>query len=155
MSRLSGGRSAEPSQRQLRVGELVRHALADVLARREVDDPVLATAIISVSEVRVTADLRHATVYAAPMLAGTDQGGETARGIIDALNRNARYLRGRVGPALRQMKSLPDLRFRLDTRFEDDSRIDALLRKPEVARDLAAGTTPDADGAAPGGGERR
>ena len=143
MSRNPGRRSAEPSQRQLRVGELVRHALAEVLMRRRVDDPVLADAIISVAEVRVSADLRHATVYAAPMLAEPDREAGAADRIIEALNRNARYLRGQVTPALRQLKSLPDLTFRLDTRFDDDSRIGALLRTPRVSRDIA---DPDREG---------
>jgi ribosome-binding factor A len=119
-----------PSQRQLRVGELVRHALADLFARGEAGtdfDGVL----ISFAEVRMSADLRHATVLAAPM-ASADP--ET---VIDRLNTHARFLRGRIVPALKQMKYMPDLKFRLDTRFEDDARIDRLLKSPEVARDLA------------------
>ncbi len=150
MSRLTGNHAAEPSQRQLRVGELVRHALADVLARRDIDDPVLSQTIVSISEVRVSADLRHAMVFAAPLAAGPVAAGKKKKGargkppadpdqaVIDLLNRHARYLRGQISPALRQMRSLPDLQFRLDTRFDDDSRIDALLRSPEVARDVAA-----------------
>jgi len=98
-----------PSQRQLRVGELVRHALA---------------------EVRMSADLKHATVLVAPLAAPDPDA------VVDRLNRSARFLRGRIAPALRQMRSMPDLKFRLDTRFEDDSRIDRLLRSPEAARDL-------------------
>ncbi|MHA1189804.1 MAG: 30S ribosome-binding factor RbfA [Alphaproteobacteria bacterium] len=151
MSSLTGNHAAEPSQRQLRVGELVRHALADVLTRRDIDDPVLSQTIVSISEVRVSADMHHAMVFAAPLAAGPAVAGKREKGvrgkppvdpeqaIIDLLNRHARYLRGQISPALRQMRSLPDLQFRLDTRFDDDSRIDALLRSPEVARDIAAG----------------
>jgi ribosome-binding factor A len=119
-----------PSQRQLRVGELVRHALADVFARGEAGaefDGVL----ISIAEVRMSADLKHATVLVAPLAAK-----DSAAAVV-TLNRHARSLRGKISPALRQMRSMPDLKFRLDTRFEDDARIDALLRSPQVARDLA------------------
>jgi ribosome-binding factor A len=118
-----------PSQRQLRVGELVRHALAEVFSRGEAGvefDGVL----LSFAEVRMSADLKHATALVAP-LAGAD-----SEALIRALNLHARSLRGKITPALRQMRMMPDLKFHLDTRFEDDARIDALLRSPEVARDL-------------------
>ena len=129
MSRFDSQKSGQPSQRQLRVGELVRHALADVLTRGEAGVD-LEGVMVSIAEVRMSADLKHATVLVAP-LASRDP--EAA---VAALNRSARLLRGRIAPALRQMRSMPDLKFRLDTRFEDDSRIDRLLRSPEVARDL-------------------
>ena len=119
----------QPSQRQLRVGELVRHALADVLMRGEAGAE-LDGVLVSIAEVRMSADLKHATVLVAP-LASRDPDA-----IVAALDRSARYLRGRIAPALRQMRAMPDLKFRLDTRFEDDSRIDELLKSPEVARDL-------------------
>lgn len=119
----------QPSQRQLRVGELVRHALADIFLRGEAG-PDLDGVLISVSEVRMSADLRHATVFVTP-LASTNPEAPVA-----ALNKHAHFLRGRIAPALRQMKYMPDLKFRLDTRFEDDSRIDRLLKSPQVARDL-------------------
>ena len=118
-----------PSQRQLRVGELVRHALADVFARSEAGAE-LDGVLVSIAEVRMSADLKHATVLVAPLAVADPNA------VVDRLNRSARFLRGRVAPALRQMRSMPDLNFRLDTRFEDDSRIDRLLRSPEVARDL-------------------
>ena len=120
-----------PSQRQLRVGELVRHALAEVLTRGESGLPELERVLVSVAEVRMSADLKHATVLVAPLAAGEPEA------VVATLNRTAARLRGRIAPALRQMRSMPDLNFRLDTRFEDDSRIDELLRSPEVARDLA------------------
>ena len=93
--------------------------------------PELDGVLVSIAEVRMSADLKHATVLVAPL-------GERAIRTrwSTALNRSARYLRGRIAPALRQMRAMPDLKFRLDTRFEDDSRIDELLRSPEVARDL-------------------
>lgn len=126
-------RNSEPSQRQLRVGETVRHALADLLARREVDDPALGGSILSVAEVRMSPDMRHALVMACPL------GSADPDAVIDALNRNARYIRGRIAPGLRHMKYQPDLKFVLDTRFDDDSRVDELLRSASVARDLATG----------------
>jgi ribosome-binding factor A len=130
MSRFQSQRSGQPSQRQLRVGELVRHALAEVLARGEAG-PDLEGVLVSIAEVRMSGDLRHATVLVAPL------GAPEPDAIVAALNRSAGFLRGRIAPALRQMKYMPDLKFRLDTRFEDDSNIDRLLRSPEVARDLS------------------
>jgi ribosome-binding factor A len=122
--------SSGPSQRQLRVSELVRHALAAVFSRGEAGtdfDGVL----ISIAEVRMSPDLRHATVLVAPLASGEPEA------TVDKLNTHARFLRGRIAPALKQMKYMPDLKFRLDTRFEDDARIDRLLKSPDVARDLA------------------
>lgn len=131
-------RSGQPSQRQLRVGELVRHALADALTRGAVEDPALSGKLVTIAEVRMTADLKHATAFV------TVIGGGDGAAAVAALNRKAKALRGAISPALRQMKSMPDLAFRLDTRFEDDARIDAILRSPEVQRDLAGGgETPD------------
>jgi ribosome-binding factor A len=129
MARFATHKSGQPSQRQLRVSELVRHALADLFTRGEAGadfDGVL----VSFAEVRMSADLRHATVLVAPLAAKDDEA------VVDSLNRHARFLRGRIAPALKQMKYMPDLKFRLDTRFEDDARIDQLLKSPEVARDL-------------------
>jgi ribosome-binding factor A len=129
MARFQSQKSG-PSQRQLRVGELVRHALAEVLARGDAG-PDLEGVLVSIAEVRMSGDLRHATVLVAPL------GAREPDAIVATLNRSAGFLRGRIAPALRQMKYMPDLKFRLDTRFEDDSNIDRLLRSPEVARDLA------------------
>ncbi len=143
MSRFKNQAAGEPSQRQLRVGELVRHALADVLSRNEVSDPDLDGVIVTIAEVRISADLRHATALVAPL-------GHTDPALIaTALNRNTRFLRGRIAPALRQMRNIPDLNFQLDTRFDDDSRIDTLLRSSRVARDLPV----DPDGAPAGGSD--
>lgn len=117
------------SQRQLRVGELVRHALAELLMRGEVHDPVIEGHLITIPEVRMTADLRLATVYIMP-LAGRD-----AEEVVEAFERNKKFLRGEVAHAI-NLKFAPDLRFRVDDRFEEAERIDKLLRSPEVKRDL-------------------
>jgi len=131
MSRFKNQSAGEPSQRQLRVGELVRHALAAVLSRGEVSDPDLGGVIVTIAEVRLSADLRHATALSAPL------GHEEPARVAAALNRNTRFLRGAIAPALRQMRNMPDLKFQTDTRFDDDSRADTLLRSSGVARDLA------------------
>ena len=123
--------AGQPSQRQLRVGELVRHALAEVFSRGDAG-PDLEGVLVSIAEVRMSPDIKHATVLVSS-LASRDQ-----NALVDTLNTNARALRGKITPALRQLRSMPDLRFRLDTRFEDDARIEALLKSPEVARDLAS-----------------
>jgi ribosome-binding factor A len=119
-----------PSQRQLRVGEQVRHALSDLLQRGEVRDEAIESTVLSVSEVRMSPDLKIATAFVSPLSAGDDSA------VIEALNRNARFIRGRMSPALRQMKYMPELRFRLDTSYDNMARIDELLRSPEVRRDL-------------------
>ena len=132
MTRKKGHRdSGTPggSQRQLRVGELVRHALADLLMRGEVHDPVIEGHLITIPEVRMTADLRLATVYVMP-LAGRD-----SDEVIAAFERNKKFLRGEVAHQI-NLKFAPDLRFRTDDRFEEAERIDKLLRSPEVKRDL-------------------
>lgn len=127
---MSKNTNSGPSQRMLRVGEQVRHALSDILQRGEVRDDVLETTVISISEVRMSPDLKIATAFVTP-LGATDNDA-----VIKALARNARFIRGRISPALRQMKYMPEFRFRLDTSYDNMSRIDALLRSPEVARDL-------------------
>jgi len=124
-----------PSQRQLRVGEQVRHALSDVLQRGEVRDELLETVVISINEVRMSPDLKIATAFVSPLGAKDDQA------VIKALANNAKFIRGRVSGALRQMKYMPEFRFRLDTSYDNMSRIDQLLRSPEVARDLGADDT--------------
>jgi ribosome-binding factor A len=117
------------SQRQLRVGELVRHAMAELLARGEVHDPVIEGHLITVPEVRMTADLRLATIYIMP-LAGRD-----ADEVLAALERNKKFLRGEIAHRI-NLKFAPDIRFRVDERFAEAERIDKLLRSPEVKRDL-------------------
>ncbi|QKV19534.1 30S ribosome-binding factor RbfA [Oricola thermophila] len=119
-----------PSQRQLRVGEQVRHALTEILQRGDLRDPALEGVVLSVNEVRMSPDLKIATVYV------TALGRDDMDRIVKALAANAKFIRGRVAPALRQMKYMPQFRFRADTSFDNFSRIDELLRSPEVARDL-------------------
>ena len=130
MKRASHAASAAgPSQRQLRVGELVRHALAEVLARGDFSDPALGKTVITVPEVRMSPDLKIATCYVMPL------GGKDEKKVVAALEANAKPLRGEVGRRL-ELKFIPELRFRLDTSFDEGARIDALLRSPDVARDL-------------------
>src|SRR5499433_2898874 len=123
------GTSHTLSQRQLRVGELVRHALADMLTRGDVHDPVIQGHLITVPEVRMTADLRLATIYVMPL------GGRDAQEVLAALERNKRYLRGEIARHV-NLKFAPDIRFRIDERFDEAERIEKLLRTPAVRRDL-------------------
>lgn len=117
-----------PSQRQLRVGELVRHKLAEMLARGDIHDDVLASHLVTVPEVRMSPDLKLATVYIMP-LAGKD-----ATPIIAALERNKRFIRHEVAESV-NLKFAPELRFRYDETFDEGSRIDALLDSPKVRQD--------------------
>jgi ribosome-binding factor A len=121
--------SSGGSQRQLRVGELVRHALADMLTRGDVHDPVIEGHMITIPEVQVTADLRLATIYVMPM------GGRDAEEVVAAFERNKKYLRTEIAHRI-NLKFAPDIRFRVDDRFAEAERIDRLLRSPEVKRDL-------------------
>ncbi len=120
------------SQRQLRVGELVRHALADMLTRGDVHDPVLESHMITIPEVRMSPDLRLATIYVMPL------GGRDAQAVIGAFERNKKFLRGEIAHRV-NLKFAPDIRFHIDERFEEAERIDKLLRSPEVKRDLDDG----------------
>jgi ribosome-binding factor A len=122
--------SSGPSQRQLRVGEQVRHAVSAILQRGDVRDDLIEATVISVSEVRMSPDLKIATAFVAPLAASDDDA------VVEALNRNSKFIRGRATPELRQMKFMPEIRFRLDTSFDNMTKIDELLRSPEVARDL-------------------
>ena len=122
--------SKAPSQRQLRVGELVRHALTEVLTRETIDDPALKDRLISVSEVRMSPDLKIATCFVSLM------GGGDVQMVVKALAKNAKFIRGRAAPHLNQMKYMPSFRFMEDTSFENFARIDALLRSDAVKRDL-------------------
>ncbi len=131
MARQHGSDSRGPSQRQLRVGETVRKELSDILTRGEFSDPDLEGVIVTIPEVRMTPDLRLATCLVMPL------GGKNAEQVEKALNRSAKFLRGQVARRL-TMKYMPDLRFVLDTRFDDDDRIGSLLHSPEVSRDLDA-----------------
>ncbi len=117
------------SVRLLRVGEQVRHALSEVLVRGDVHDDVLASHSISITEVRMSPDLRHATVFVKPLL-GADE-----KEVLGALKRNVRYLKGEVARRV-NTKYAADLKFLADESFEEGGRIDTLLRSPSIARDL-------------------
>ena len=117
------------SQRQLRVGELIRHAMADMLTRGDVHDPVLEGHLITVPEVRMAGDLRLATIYVMPL------GGRDIKDVLEALERNKRFLRGEIAHRV-NLKFAPELRFRADERFDEAERIEKLLRTPAVRRDL-------------------
>jgi len=119
-----------PSQRMLRVGELVRHALAAMFARGEIEDDALRGVVITVPEVRMTADLKQANVYVMPL------GGSHADAVVAGLNRHRKFIRGQVAPQL-NLKFAPEIRFFVDDTFEEASRIDALLRSDRVQRDLS------------------
>jgi ribosome-binding factor A len=119
-----------PSQRQLRVGELVRHALADVFARNDTGDPDLETLGVTVVEVQTSPDLRLATAYVRPfMVADNDK-------LMTALERNRRHIRMLITPRVK-LKYMPDVRFRLDTGLDYAGHIDDILNSPAVKRDTA------------------
>ena len=122
-------RPTGPSQRMLRVGELVRHALAGLFARGEIEDDLLVGKVLTVPEVRMSPDLKLANAYVMPL------GGEHAAEIVAALNRHQRFIRGRIAPEL-DLKFAPEVRFFVDETFEEFGKIDALLRSDRVQRDL-------------------
>ncbi|GHC69833.1 30S ribosome-binding factor RbfA [Limoniibacter endophyticus] len=119
-----------PSQRQLRVGEQVRHALSDILHRGEIRDELIERTVISISEVRMSPDLKIATAFVSPLGAKDDAA------VVEALNKNAKFMRGRAGHALGQMKYMPEFRFRLDTSYDNFAKIDDLLRSEVVRSDV-------------------
>ena len=121
--------SSGPSQRQLRVGELIRHALAEMLSRGDIHDAVIEGHLITVPEVRMSPDLRLATVYVMPL------GGKDEQEVVAALERNKKFLRGEIARRV-NLKFAPEIRFRIDERFGEAERIEKLLRTPEVQRDL-------------------
>jgi len=124
-----------PGLRLLRVGENVRHAISAILARGDVHDPVLAQASVSVSEVRVSPDLRNATIFVMPL------GGDPDLVVTKALNNNSAFIRGEMSKIV-HMKYMPRLKFKLDESFDEASHIGALLRNPKVAQDIVV---PDAN----------
>jgi ribosome-binding factor A len=129
MTRQKASHSKAPSQRQLRVGELIRHKLAEMLVRGEIHDDVLASHVVTVPEVRLSPDLKLATVYIMPL------GGSDTDAVIEALNRHRRFIRGELAHAV-NLKFAPDVRFRIDETFDEASRIDALLATPTVRKDV-------------------
>jgi ribosome-binding factor A len=132
MKRQSRGGAADgPTQRQLRAGELVRHSLADILREADIQDPALAGVSVTVTEVRMSPDLRHALCFVEPL------GGAHADEVVAGLNRAARFLRGRLG-RLVDLKFTPDLKFIHDESFNAASHMDRLFADPQVRRDIAA-----------------
>ena len=121
--------TADRSVRLLRVGEQMRHVLSEIIARGNVHDETLAKHMVSVTEVRMSPDLRHATVFVKPLL------GEDEEAVLKALRTNTAYLQREVAHRVR-MKYAAKLKFLADESFDEGSRIDAILRAPEVARDL-------------------
>ncbi len=119
----------EPSHRMLRVAELVRHSMAQLLSRGEISDPVLETHVVTVPRVTMSPDLKLATVFVLPL------GGKDTEPVIAALDRNKKFLRGEVARKV-NLKFAPDIRFKIDDSFENTDRIDALLRSDRVQRDL-------------------
>ena len=134
MSKNKNHRDQTPggSQRQLRVGELVRHAVAEMLARGDVHDPIIEGHLITVPEGRMSPDLRLATIYVMPM------GGRDANAVVAAFDKHKKYLRAEIAHRV-NLKFAPDIRFRVDERFDEAEGIDRLLRSPKVQRDLDQG----------------
>jgi ribosome-binding factor A len=129
MSRKKSHSAKGPTQRQLRVGELIRHKLAEMLARGEIYDDVLAAHVISITEVRMSPDLRLATAYVMPL------GGKDTKIVIEALARNAKFIRGEITHAV-DLRVAPEVRFREDETFDEVTRIDKLLYSEKVRRDV-------------------
>lgn len=129
MSRAHHQHGAEPSQRMLRVAELVRHAVAQLLSRGEVADPVLEHHVVTVSRVKMSPDLKLATVFIMPL------GGKDESGVLHAFERHKKFLRGEIAHRV-NLKFAPEVRFRIDDSFDNVSRIDALLNSERVRRDL-------------------
>ncbi|THD74424.1 MAG: 30S ribosome-binding factor RbfA [Phenylobacterium sp.] len=128
-ARQDHGPAQGPSQRQLRAGELVRHALVAILREADVTDPALVGVSVTVTEVRMSPDLRHATVFVEPL------GGGHAPEVVDGLNRHAKFLRGRLGRSI-ELKFTPDLKFLHDESFNEAARMNRLFDDPKVQNDL-------------------
>jgi ribosome-binding factor A len=118
-----------PSQRMLRVGEMIRHKLAELLVRGEIHDDVLASHVVSITEVRISPDLKIATAYVMPL------GGQDTKAVLGALEKHKKFIRAEVAHTL-NLKYAPDIRFREDETFDEVSRIDQLLHSEKVRRDV-------------------
>lgn len=129
MSRAHHHQGGAPSQRMLRVAELIRHAIAELLARSASGDPVLDGRTITIPEVRMSPDLKFATIYVMPL------GGEGIHQVLAALEQHKKHLRAEIARHI-NLKFAPDIRFRADLRFDYDAKIGALLELPQVKRDL-------------------
>jgi ribosome-binding factor A len=122
-------KSAGPSQRQLRVGELIRHALAEMLTRGEIYDDVLTSHLVTIPEVRMSPDLRLASIYVMPL------GGKDVKPVLAALERNKKYIRSEIAHEV-NLKFAPDIRFMADESFDEADRIERLLASEKVRKDL-------------------
>ncbi len=131
MSRSHHSAGSAPSQRMLRVAELVRHAMAQMLSRGDINDPVLEKHVVTVSRVKMSPDLKLATVYVMPL------GGKDEKDVIAALDRHRKFLRGEIAHEV-NLKFAPEIRFRIDDSYDTVSRIDAILNSERVKRDLEA-----------------
>ncbi|MCG9915430.1 MAG: 30S ribosome-binding factor RbfA [Phenylobacterium sp.] len=132
-ARTPGARSAPrgPSQRQLRAGELVRHALVEILREEDLDDPALSGAPVTITEVRVSPDLRHAICFIQPL------GGENAPEVVAAMNRASKFFRGRLGRMI-DLRATPELKFLHDETFDAADQMSRLFDDPKVRQDLDA-----------------
>ena len=129
MTRSKKSARSAPTQRQLRIGELVRHKLAEMLARGEIHDDIIASHVITVPEVRLSPDLKLASAYVVTL------GGDDSAVVIEALNRNKKYIRAQVAQAV-NLKFAPDIRFMADESFDEADRIERLLASEKVRKDL-------------------
>ena len=132
-SRTPGARPAlrGPSQRQLRAGELVRHALVEIMREEDLDDPALSGAPVTITEVRVSPDLRHAVCFIQPL------GGENATEVVAAMNRASKFFRGRLGRMI-ELRATPELKFLHDETFDAADQMSRLFDDPKVRQDLDA-----------------
>ncbi|HEY1629730.1 MAG TPA: 30S ribosome-binding factor RbfA [Rhizomicrobium sp.] len=128
-----------PSQRQLRVGEMLRHALSEIFYRADIRDADLEGVSVTVTQVKPSGDMRHATVFVEPL------GGKNAAKIVAALNRHARYIRGEMGHRI-TLKFTPDLRFVEDESFAEAQKIETLLKSEKVRRDVEAAEEDESGG---------
>ncbi|MCI0600550.1 MAG: 30S ribosome-binding factor RbfA [Beijerinckiaceae bacterium] len=129
MSRLHHQQGGEPSQRMLRVAELIRHATSELLVRSAISDPLIEGQGVTIPEVRMSPDLKLATIYVMPL------GGKNITGVLAALDRHKKFLRGEIARHV-NLRFAPDIRFKADQSFDYGAKIDALLEMPEVKRDL-------------------
>jgi ribosome-binding factor A len=139
LSRLHHQQGAQPSQRMLRVAELVRHAMSELLTRSDIADPALEGKVVTVPDVRMSPDLKLATVYVMPL------GGENVADVLAALDRHKKFLRGEIARRV-NLRFAPEVRFKPDPSFDYGGKIDALLNLPKVRQDLEA--KPESDPAA-------
>jgi ribosome-binding factor A len=129
MSRVHHQQGGEPSQRMLRVAELIRHTVSELLVRSVIGEPLLESQAVTIPEVRMSPDLKLATIYIMPL------GGKNITGVLTALDRHRKFLRGEIARRI-NLRFAPDIRFKADRSFDCGAKIDALLELPEVKRDL-------------------